>query len=886
MLMRVSLQAQGVWGAVDPGYAEFKEDRVALAAILQAVSKEMLRPLAKKDFAKAAWDAIKLMRVGVDRVREAKEQAFRQQYEAMRFKAGETAEEFSLRLTSVVTGIRDMGGMLDDEHMIKKFLRVVPKRYKQVAVALEQLLDLKTMPIEELVGRLSTAERDDNVDDDDDAPRGNRLYLTEEEWLARMKLKDHDGSSSGSKSGGGGDKSRHDKPRSGGRGDRGHDNKSGGGSSSTRTRDRSKVKCFNCDKLGHYSKECRKPGREWREDANLVQVENEQPALLFAEVHQTVFLNEERVIPKEMPDDVWYFDTGASNHMIGNRAMFASLDKKVTGTVCFGDNSMVEIQGMGAVTFQCKNGEHRALTEVYYIPRLRSNIISLGQLEEGGCRGVLENGALTLFDAERQLLARVPRKNRMYTLSLKLATPVCLLTKADDEAWRWHERFGHLNFRSLHDMSLKHMVEGMPLVNHVEQFCQGCSLGKHHRAPFPRASAFRAERGFELVHGDLCGPITPTTTTGKRYFLLIVDDYSRYMWVEMLRSKDEAFKCFKKIKAAVENELDVKLKAFRIDREGEFNSDEFTSYCVELGIRRDTTAPYTPQQNGVVERRNRTVVEMARSMLKSKGVPAHFWAEAIKTAVHVLNRAPTRALDGMTPYEALYRRKPKVHYLRTFGCAAHVKKVGPGVLKLSDRSIPGVFIGYEDNAKAYRVYDPVAKKLYVSRDVVFEEEKKWNWETNTGRQDPEWSGTFTVVYTPRDMGDDLGSNGGTQEVSDAPGQQSPATPERPPPATPSMPTTSTGVEFVSPPMGGSCDSEGMPLRYRSLENLQQTTLPVDDTVMSDVNDFSGFCLVAAEEPDSVECALAEPNWRRAMEDEMSSIRGNETWEFARLPEGH
>lgn len=123
---------------------------------------------------------------------------------------------------------------------------------------------------------------------------------------------------------------------------------------------------------------------------------------------------------------------------------------------------------MGAVTFQCKNGEHRALTEVYYIPCLRSNIISLGQLEEGGCRGVLENGALTLFDAEHQLLARVPRKNRMYTLSLKLATPVCLLTKADDEAWRWHERFGHLNFRSLRDMSLKHMVEGMPLVNHVE----------------------------------------------------------------------------------------------------------------------------------------------------------------------------------------------------------------------------------------------------------------------------------------------------------------------------------------------------------------------------------------------------------------------------------
>lgn len=351
--------------------------------------------------------------------------------------------------------------------------------------------------------------------------------------------------------------------------------------------------------------------------------------------------------------DVWYLDTGASNHMTGNRSMLMSLDETVKGTVKFGDDSVVEICGKGAVMYQCKNQEHRVLTEVYYIPRLRSNIISLGQLDESGYKIVIEGGELCIFDRERLLLARVLRsRNRLYTLALNLTAPVCLLAKADDMAWHWHARYGHLHFRVLHNLTAKKMVDGVPMIDRVEKFCDGCALGKQHRAPFPRASSYRSECGLELVHGDLCGPITPATPSGNRYFLLIVDDHSRYMWVEMLRTKDEAFRFFRKIKALAENERDVKLKAFRTDRGGEFNSIEFSDYCDEHGIKRYTTAPYSPQQNGVVEHRNQTTVEMARSLLKSMHVPAVFWGEAVKTTVHILNRAPTQSLDGTTPYEA------------------------------------------------------------------------------------------------------------------------------------------------------------------------------------------------------------------------------------------
>jgi hypothetical protein len=152
-------------------------------------------------------------------------------------------------------------------------------------------------------------------------------------------------------------------------------------------------------------------------------------------------------------------------------------------------------------------------------------------------------------------------------------------------------------------------------------------------------------------------------------------------------------------------EKNCKLKALRTDRGGEFTSNEFRNYYEMLGIKRYLTTPYSPQQNRVVERRNQTVVGMARSLLKSMGVPAEFWGEAVSTTVYLLNRAPTKSVISKTPYEAYYTRKPSVVHLRVFGCVAHVKVVTPHLSKLTDRSKQMVFIGYDMNTKGYRVYD-------------------------------------------------------------------------------------------------------------------------------------------------------------------------------------
>jgi len=316
---------------------------------------------------------------------------------------------------------------------------------------------------------------------------------------------------------------------------------------------------------------------------------------------QGVFLNQEQVLPETYGEGSWILDTGATNHMTGRREALASLDESVRGAVRFGDGSTVEIQGIGSVALAGRNDEHRVLTEVYYIPSLKCNIVSLGQLEEAGCRVEIDAGILRVFEQrqavnqQRGILIQAERCNRLYVMKVKVVTPVCLMSRLEEASWLWHARYGHLNSRSLQDLGRKEMVEGIPQIRGVEQVCDGCALGKQHRAPFPRATAYRADNLFELVHADLCGQISPPTPRGKSYFLLVVDDHSRYMWLELLKSKDEAFTYFKKIKAAAELESGCKLKAFRTDCGGEFNSGIFVTFCREQGIKHNTTTPYTPQ---------------------------------------------------------------------------------------------------------------------------------------------------------------------------------------------------------------------------------------------------------------------------------------------------
>lgn len=276
----------------------------------------------------------------------------------------------------------------------------------------------------------------------------------------------------------------------------------------------------------------------------------------------------------------------------------------------------------------------------------------------------------------------------------------CLVAKGvEAQSWLWHSRFGHLNFHNLKELGSKQLLEGLLPLQVPSHLCRHCVVGKQSQTSFSSASEFRAAQPLKLIHVDICGPMDPLTLGGSHFFLLIIDDYSRLMWVALLKHKSDALSAFKKFKALAEVEKDLKIKCLQTDRGGEFTSNEFIDFCVTQGIKRHLTAPYSPQQNGIVERKNRTLMGMVRSMLKEKDLPKELWGEAVSTSIYLLNCSPTKSLQGVTPYEKWTERRPSVDHLRVFGSLAHVRITRGNQKKLEDRSHPMIFIGYEVGTK-------------------------------------------------------------------------------------------------------------------------------------------------------------------------------------------
>ena len=265
--------------------------------------------------------------------------------------------------------------------------------------------------------------------------------------------------------------------------------------------------------------------------------------------------------------------------MTGYRDAFFNLDTSVTGTVRFSDGSVVRIKGCGTILFDYKNGEHIALPNTYYIPRLTANIVSCGQLDKVVFEILIESGVMRVRDEQRRLLAKIYRgPGRLYMLHLTIAGPVCLVAHTKEDAWRWHARFGHTNFAALRKMGREGLVRGLPVMSHVEQLCEAYLAGKHPCAPFLSQALQRSVKLLELFHGDLCGPISPATPSSSCYFLLLVDDYNRFMWMALLNTKDTALAAIKRIQVAAERKSGRKLLALHTDRGGEFSLTKFTAY--------------------------------------------------------------------------------------------------------------------------------------------------------------------------------------------------------------------------------------------------------------------------------------------------------------------
>ena len=222
------------------------------------------------------------------------------------------------------------------------------------------------------------------------------------------------------------------------------------------------------------------------------------------------------------------------------------------------------------------------------------------------------------------------------------------------------------------------------------------------------------------MHSDVCGRLEAKSLSGAEYFVTFIDDKSSYVWIYILKNKSVVLKIFLEWKSMVEKSSGEKIKTLRSDNGGEYTSKEFEYYLKKNGIRHERTVPKTPEQNGVAERMNRTLVETVRAMLSDSKLPKKFWVEALSTASYVRNRSPTTAVKAMTPYEVWKGYKPNVNHLRIFGCSAYAH-IPKDERSKTDPKAKSIFLGYGIGIKGYRLFDTDTSKVFHNRDVTFNE---------------------------------------------------------------------------------------------------------------------------------------------------------------------
>ncbi|KAJ9547142.1 hypothetical protein OSB04_019685 [Centaurea solstitialis] len=384
----------------------------------------------------------------------------------------------------------------------------------------------------------------------------------------------------------------------------------------------------------------------------------------------------------------WYLDSGCSKHMTGRKELLSNYREEYGGSVKFGNNELSPVVGHGEIV--CKD---ITINNVAHVEGLNHNLFSIGKF----CDKDLEvnfNKRRCAVRTEwgRELLVGT-RKTNLYTIKLRhmLANKSqCLITKkSSHQSLLWHRRLSHLNYRYLDRLVKERLVSGIPMIKfEPDQMCSGCAQGKMKRASHPPKPEQGSKSPLSLIHMDLCGPMKTVSLAGRKYVLVIVDDYSRYTWTRFLKTKDETSNLIINFIKAVQVQVKLPVQTVRSDNGTEFKNQVLKGFYNSLGITQTFSAARTPEQNGVVERRNRTLVEAARSMLAQSQLPQYLWAEAVNTAL--------------------------------FGCPCFVLNETENRGKFGPKSDEMIFVGYSDCSVAYRVFNKKSRVVYESVNVRFD----------------------------------------------------------------------------------------------------------------------------------------------------------------------
>ncbi|KAJ9548122.1 hypothetical protein OSB04_020665 [Centaurea solstitialis] len=417
---------------------------------------------------------------------------------------------------------------------------------------------------------------------------------------------------------------------------------------------------------------------------------------------------------------VWYLDSGCSKHMTGRKEILHNFKPKFCGSVQFGNEQYAPILGYGDVI-----QDKITIKKVSLVEGLGHNLFSIGQFCDKDLEvGFKKRRCVVKTESGKELLVGTRRRN-LYKIDLrdvKAKNTLCLLSKASNQqSILWHRRLSHLNFKGLNKLVIGNLAIGIPdLRFQQEHLCSACQLGKMKRVSHKSKLEHGMEKPLQLIHMDLCGPMRVQSINGKKYVLVMVDDYSRYTWVKFLRSKDEAPEIIISVLKEVQVNLQSQVQKIRSDHGTEFKNKVLGGYLESVGIKHTFAAVRTPQQNGVVERRNRTLVEAARTMLAYSKLPMLLWAEAVDTACYTQNRSIVNNRFGKTPYELINNQVPNIGHFRVFGCRCFVMNDREDRHKFQAKSDEAIFIGYSKNSIAYRVYNKRTKMVIESMNVKFD----------------------------------------------------------------------------------------------------------------------------------------------------------------------
>ena len=393
--------------------------------------------------------------------------------------------------------------------------------------------------------------------------------------------------------------------------------------------------------------------------------------------------------------------------------------------------------------------------------------------------------------------------------------------------------------RGLKILVERNLIPGLKSVN--LSFCKHCVTSKQHRLTFGRSTA-RSKHILELIHSDVWES-PEMSLGGAKYLVSFIDDYSRRLWVYPIKKKSDVFAMFKDFKAKLELESGKKIKCLRTDNGGEYVDGDFLTFCKQAGIQRQFTVAYTPQQNGVAERMNRTLLERARAMLQTAGLAKSFWAEAVKTACYVINRSPSTAIGLKTPMEMWQGKPPNYSSLHIFGCPVYVMYNSQKRTKLDPKSRKCIFLGYTDGVKGYRLWDPTARKVVVSRDVIFAEDELQKEQENDS--------TIKEITTVQI--DEKCREGDLSEAE---------------------------------PQHEEQEAEANDIEVRRSTRQRRTPSWHSNYVLTN---HDAYCLLTEDgEPTTFMEAMRNPDasmWMTTMQEEIEALHRNHTWKLVELPAG-